>query len=139
MKKITDNFLSLLQKPHWYDEKYDGRKKEFRGISKTEWREAKEKAFYRRHVRTTAKDYAISPLRKAYNYIQERSKPQNGRYQKVAMYGHTWLYLCSPIYGHADYNKARILPIKGHEKQCEWLIRVSERVANATPRLNNEN
>lgn len=131
MKKITKDFLLLLQQPNWYDKKYDGRRKEFRGIDKNAWNEAKEKAFRRRFVRTTSEDYAVSDLRQAYNSIKEWSKPEHGRYQKVAMYGHSWLYLCSPVYGHSDNNKARILPIKGHEKQCEWLIKVSERTAKA--------
>lgn len=121
---------SIFRKDHWWDLKYDGRKKMFRGISKKEWLAAKQKAFRRRYIRTTADDYVVSRLRKAYLSIKEWSKPEHGSYQKVAMYGHTWLYLCSPIFGHSDYNKSRILEIKGHEKECEWLIKVSERVAN---------
>ena len=131
MKKITKGFLSLLQKPEWYFMKYDGRRREFRGIDKKAWDEAKKKAFRRRFIRTTSEDYVVSQLRKAYLSIKDLSKPEHGRYQKVAMYGYTWLYLCSPIYGHSDYNKSRLLPIKGHEKECEWLIKVSERTANA--------
>lgn len=132
MKKVTKDFLALIKSPNWFDEKYDGRKKPFRGIDKQEWNEAKRKAFKRRYIRTTANDYIVSDLRKAYFSIREYSNPRYGRYQKIAMYGHTWLYLCSPIYGHADYNKARILPIKGHEKECEWLIKVSKRISSGS-------
>lgn len=129
MKKVTKNFISLLKNPNWFNMKYDGRKKEFRGIDKKDWFDAKGKAFRRRYIRTTANDYILSNLRKAYLSIKEWSKPEHGNYQKVAMYGNTWLYLCSPIFGHKDYNKSRLLEIKGHEKQCEWLINVSKRVA----------
>lgn len=130
MKKITEDFLSLLKNPYWFNKKFDGRKKEFRGIDKKEWFDAQKKAIRRRYVRTTSKDYEVSKLRQAYNAIKEWSKPEHGNYQKIAMYGHTYLYLCSPIYGHSDYNKHRILEIKGHEKECEWLMNVSKRVAN---------
>ena len=130
MKKITKGFLSLLQKPEWYFMKYDGRRREFRGIKKESWKEATQKAMHRRLVRSLEDNCAVSQLRKAYNAVKECAKPEHGRYQKVAMYGYTWLYLCSPIYGHSDYNKSRLLPIKGHERQCEWLIKVSERTAN---------
>lgn len=130
MKTITKDFLTLFQNPNWFNLKYDGRKKMFRGISKDEWYVAQQKAIRRRYFRTTSADYVVSNLRKAYLSINEWSKPEHGSYQKVAMYGHTWLYLCSPIFGHSDYNKSRILEIKGHEKQCEWLMKVSERVAN---------
>ena len=129
MKKITKDFLSLLKTPNWYDKKYDGRKKEFRGIDRHEWFDAKEKAIKRRLYRTIEDNRTVSRLRYAYNAVKECSKPENGNYQKVAMYGFTWLYLCSPIYGHSDYNKSRLMPIKGHEKECEWLIKVSERTA----------
>ena len=126
MKKITKDFLSLLKSPHWYNEKYDGRRREFRGIDKESWEEAKKKAIYRRFFRTKSEEY-VSQLRKAYITIKNMSKPENGSYQKVAMYGYSRLYLCSPIYGLCDYNKSCLLPIKGHEKECEWLIKVSEK------------
>lgn len=131
MKKVTKEFLTIFQNPNWLDIKFDGRKKTFRGISKEDYYVARQKAFRRRFIRTTAADYVVSNLRKAYISVKEWSKPEHGNYQKVAMYGHTWLYLCSPIFGHSDYNKSRILEIEGHEKQCEWLIKVSNRVANA--------
>lgn len=131
MKKVTKEFLTFLENPRWFESAYDGRKKEFRHISKEEWDKARQKAIYRRYVRTTADDYATSMLRQAYHTVVEWAKPEHQNYQKVAMYGHTWLYLCSPVYGHADYNKHRLVPIKGHERQCEFLVRVSQRVANS--------
>ena len=113
----------------WHSLKYDARKKMFRGVDKEDFKEAQDKHFHRNYVRTTSGDYTVSELRKAYNSVKKWSKPENGSYQKVAMYGNNWLYLCSPVYGHADYNKSRILRMKGHETQCEWLIRVSEKTS----------
>ena len=48
-------------------------------------------------------------------------------YAKRPMYGHTHLYFCSPVYGHADYNKWRAIPINGNERFCELVIRYADR------------
>ena len=48
-------------------------------------------------------------------------------YAKRPMMGHTWLYFCSPVYGHSDYNKARMIPIKGNERFCELVIKYSDK------------
>ena len=49
------------------------------------------------------------------------------QYTKVPMLGHTHLYLCSPFFGHKDYNKSSVLPIKGNERFCELLINYSNK------------
>lgn len=118
---------SIFQKKGWYDMPYDGRRKEFRGISRKEFEEAKEKAFYRRFVRSLYHEKSL--LRRCYESVCDCARPENGNYQKVVMYGQTWLYLCSPIYGHRDYNKHRLMPIDGNKRECEFLLRVSERVS----------
>lgn len=123
--KTNYNLFSL---PRWYDKKYDGRRKEFQGISREEFQTAKTKAFYRRFVRSPY-NHKIE-LRQCYESVCRWSRPECGNYQKIAVYGCTWLYLCSPVYGHSDYKKARLMPIKGNEKQCEFLIKVSKRIAN---------
>lgn len=119
---------NLFSLPNWYNLKYDGRRKEFQGISREEFQTAKAKAFYRRFVRSPYNPK--SNLRRCYESIREWSRPECGNYQKIAIYGNTWLYLCSPVYGHSDYNKARLMPIKGNERECEFLIKVSKRIAN---------
>lgn len=48
-------------------------------------------------------------------------------YTKVPMLGHTRLYLCSPAYGHSDYNKSSVLPIAGNERFCEVLIKYAQK------------
>jgi hypothetical protein len=55
-------------------------------------------------------------------FFQEQKKRGYDNYTKVPMMGHTWLYACSPIYGHSDYNKARMIEIKGNERYCALLI-----------------
>lgn len=119
---------NIFNTPEWYNRKYDGRKREFKGISRDEFKKAQEKAFYRHFVRSP---YQVkSLLRRCYENILDCSRPECGSYQKIAMYGATWLYLCSPVFGHRDYNKARLMPIQGNEKECEFLIKVSKRVAS---------
>ena len=48
-------------------------------------------------------------------------------YTKVPILGHTRLYLCSPAYGHKDYNKSSVLPIAGNERFCEVLIKYAKK------------
>jgi len=48
-------------------------------------------------------------------------------YAKRPVYGHTHLYFCSPIFGHADYNKWRAIPIKGNERFCELVVRYADK------------
>lgn len=119
--------MEIFKEKDWCFRKYDGRRKEFRGISRAEFEKARDKAIHRRY--TYAAYEPKSLLRRCFEAVVECAKPEHGRYQKIAMYGHTWLYLCSPIYGHSDYNKSRLMPIKGNEKACEFLIRVSDHVA----------
>lgn len=118
---------SIFKKENWFNMKYDGRRREFRRISRQEFNAAKEKAIYRRFFRVPYE--AKSLLRRCYEAVSEWAKPEHGNYQKVVMYGNTWLYLCSPIFGHKDYNKSRLMPIEGNEKECEFLMSVSKRVS----------
>lgn len=48
-------------------------------------------------------------------------------YTKRPVMGHTYLYWCSPLYGHADYNKSRALPIAGNERFCELICRLADK------------
>lgn len=118
----------IYNEREWYNRRYDGRRKEFKGISRKEFEKAREKAIRRRFY--AAPYYEKSLLRRCYESVTEWAKPEHYNYQKVVMYGHTWLYLCSPYYGHRDYNKARLMPIAGNERKCEFLMKVSNRVAN---------
>ena len=55
-------------------------------------------------------------------------------YSKIANFGHTHLYFCSPIYGHADYNKVCTCPLNGplatdangnkYDPQAAWCNKV---------------
>lgn len=138
MKTITNELKNYINEHHeggyndWHNLKYDGRKRMFKGISRAEFAEAKEKHIHRLYIRLYINDsarYMKSDLRRAYETIREWAKPEHGSYQKVAVYGNRHLWLCSPIHGHRDYNKSRLLEVAGHEKQCEWLIKVSERIS----------
>ncbi len=115
----------LFNLSRWYDMRYDGRKKIFRGITRDEFKTAVNKHFARNFVKPyKPESYEKSELRRAYEYAAEWSKPEHGSYRKIVMRGHTWLYLCSPIYGHADYNKARLLEMRpGREKAIKWFLR----------------
>ena len=51
-----------------------------------------------------------------------------GNYTKVPMMGHTHLYFCSPVYGHADYNKVMTCNIEGNEIFCKKVVDLGERI-----------
>lgn len=143
MKRITNELKEYIRNHHnggykdWHTLKFDGRKKMFRGMDKADFTEASEKHFYRIYIRMNdANKYTKSDLRKAYEYVKEWAKPEHGSYQKVAIYGNKHLWLASPRYGHKDYNKGMLLEVTGHENQCAWLVRVSERVSGLNTKKN---
>ena len=50
-----------------------------------------------------------------------------GNYTKVPMLGHTRLYFCHPVYGHADYNKVRTCAIEGNEEFVNKIVKIGEK------------
>ncbi len=59
--------------------------------------------------------------------LKRECQDVNSNYAKRPMMGNTWLYFCSPVYGHSDYNKRRMIPIKGNERFCELVIKYADR------------
>lgn len=123
---MKTNF-GIFKNENWFNMKYDGRRREFKGISKKSFEAAKDKAIYRRFWRSGYNPKSL--LRRSYESVIDCARPENGSYQKIVMYGYTNLYLCSPIYGHSDYNKRLLIPIEGNERECEFLMKVSNRVS----------
>ena len=64
----------------------------------------------------------------ALEMLRELHDENHGNYTKVPMLGHTRLYFCSPVYGHADYNKVRTCNIEGNEKFCNKVVELGERI-----------
>lgn len=63
------------------------------------------------------------PRQAARLFFENERKRGTDSYTKAAWMGHTWLYAASPVYGHRDYNKARMIPIEGNERYCEILVK----------------
>lgn len=59
--------------------------------------------------------------------FREELKRGLDNYTKRPMMGHAHLYFCSPVYGHADYNKWCAMPIKGNERFCEVLCKLADK------------
>ena len=59
--------------------------------------------------------------------LKEECQDPTSNYAKRPMLGHTHLYFCSPIYGHSDYNKCRMIPIEGNERFCELVIKYADK------------
>lgn len=76
-----------------------------------------------------AKHGTYDPLRKQaiVNEVLKECKDVESNYAKRPMLGYTHLYFCSPVYGHSDYNKACMIPIKGNERFCELVIKYADK------------
>ena len=48
-------------------------------------------------------------------------------YTKRPIMGKTHLYFASPLFGHEDYNKTRMLRIEGNERFCELICKVADK------------
>lgn len=62
--------------------------------------------------------------------LRREIKEPDSPYAKRPMLGKTNLYFCSPIYGHDDYNKRRMMPIEGNERFCALVIKIADRYFN---------
>lgn len=67
-----------------------------------------------------SKHYVLDILR------EELNRPQDN-YTKRPIMGKTYLYWASPVYQHRDYNKSRLLPIKGNERFCEVICKLADK------------
>ena len=59
--------------------------------------------------------------------LKRECQDVTSNYAKRPMMGHTHLYFCSPVYGHSDYNKRRMIAIEGNERFCELVIRYADK------------
>lgn len=59
--------------------------------------------------------------------LKRECQDVTSNYAKRPMMGQTHLYFCSPVYGHSDYNKTRMIPIDGNERFCELVIRYADK------------
>ena len=48
-------------------------------------------------------------------------------YTKRPMIEGKHLWFCSPYYGYKDYNKHKMMPIKGNERFCELLVKLADK------------
>ena len=76
------------------------------------------------------------PLSIAMRILRRELSREIDNYSKRPFYGHTHLYFCSPVYGHADYNKCRSVPIEGNERFCELMVKLADKRIPALCRKN---
>lgn len=72
-------------------------------------------------------EYHGNDLIELVDYVKWQCADAGSAYAKRPMLGRTYLYFCSPIYGHDDYNKVREIPIAGNERLCELLIKYADK------------
>lgn len=93
--------IELFKHDGWFVQKYDGRKRIFRGISHEEYRAMSDK-----HCDRVSKNYVpkYEPIKELWRDIEFYIKA--GRYTKRLIVGNKHIYWASPVYGHKDYNKS---------------------------------
>lgn len=93
--------IELFKHDGWFVQKYDGRKRIFRGISHEEYRAMSDK-----HCDRVSKNYIpkYEPIKELWRDIEFYSKA--GRHTKRLIVGNKHIYWASPVYGHQDYNKS---------------------------------
>ena len=97
--KIMKNY-AIYKKERWMFERFDGRKKLFRGITKEEFAAAKARCFKRWGGSSELKEKCA-----ILETVEFLKKYVNTNYEKIIIEGNKHLYIASPIFLHSDYNK----------------------------------
>lgn len=87
----------------WEYMKFDGRRRCFRGMTKAEFAAAKDRHFA--HIRAR---YGSAPecKCKSLETVDFLKRYARTNYEKIIIEGNKHLYISSPIFLHADYNKS---------------------------------
>ena len=59
--------------------------------------------------------------------LREEIARGTDNYTKRPIMGKTRLYFASPFFGHGDYNKACMMPIRGNERFCELICKLADK------------
>lgn len=66
--------------------------------------------------------YSPLPLSHVINYVKSMLKRKFDNYSKIPVLGKTHLYFANPFFLHSDYNKVRLIEIKGNEKLIQIIF-----------------
>lgn len=70
------------------------------------------------------------PLSHVINYVKSMLKRKFDNYSKIPVLGKTHLYFAHPIFLHSDYNKVRLIEIKGNEKLIQIIFSLFNKYSN---------
>lgn len=114
--------------------RYDGRKAQFKGVDAVEYAIAYEKKLYRSFYKNSPE--IKHRYRRVFNEVKYNLTRPRDNYTKLPIIGNTYIYNASPIFGHRDYNKARLIEIKGNERFINWLFAyVEKKTGKQQPRV----
>lgn len=108
MKNLTQKQIQDIdQLQAWDSTNFHGNRKKYKGFPVEMAREIITKRYIKAlnnfKIQTKENDYAL--IKKI---IQRGKETKNTNYFKVLIEGNTGIYLASPDYMHADYNKSRL-------------------------------
>lgn len=120
---------------HFDMERYDGRKAQFKGVDAVEYAVAYEKKLYRAFYKNCT-ERKVHRYREVFNEVKYNLTRPRDNYTKLPIVGNTYIYNASPVFGHRDYNKARLIEIKGNERFINWLFAyVEKKTGMQQPRI----
>lgn len=117
MRRAVDRMCDTINAKYIRNERYD--------------RVARE--FYGEVPKPGAEEVARRGRAVALKMLRRLAEEDLTRYSKVAMFGRTHLYFCSPAYGHRDYNKVCACPLGSGDGDpltawCDRVVKLSDRI-----------
>lgn len=124
-----------FKKKYFNMKRYDGRLEQFKDVDAAEYVVAYEKKISR-YIIWNLPERKEHPYREVFNEVRYNlSRPRN-RYTKLPIIGNAYIYNASPEFGHQDYNKSRLIKIKGNERFINWLFAyVEKKTGERQPRV----
>lgn len=115
--------MEIYKMEKWWFKKYDGRRKEFKGLTKQAFEEARDKHILRYWRSEFAAVRSEATPRAAYSRAKHYNNEELKSYRKIVAIdsGHVWLI--SPVYKWSDYNKSTILRADKYPRTAMWLAK----------------
>lgn len=115
-----------FKKKYFNMKRYDGRMAQFEGVDAREYVVAYEKK-RSRYIIWSFPERKEHRYREVFKEVKYNLTRPRDNYTKLPIIGDIYIYNASPVFGHKDYNKARLIEIKGNERFINWLFAYVEK------------
>lgn len=104
---------------NWTNTEFHGNRKRFNGLPVPLIKEIVLKKQLRG---IAANNYSINKFTRVRNLLEQSKQTTGTTYFKILIPGINGIYYASPIYGHKDYNKTRVLPNTPKNERIMYLF-----------------